>query len=40
MNQICLQALYAAAAKGSDVVEDSHIQRVLTDLDRQRGAVG
>ncbi|GGJ14538.1 ATPase AAA [Alicyclobacillus cellulosilyticus] len=40
VNQICLQALYDAAAKNSDVVEDAHIQRVLADQEWQRGAAG
>jgi hypothetical protein len=38
VNQICLQALYDAAAKNSDVVEDAHIQRVLADQEWQRGS--
>ncbi|EJY56468.1 ABC transporter-like protein [Alicyclobacillus hesperidum URH17-3-68] len=40
VNQICLQALYDAAAKDSDVVEDANIQRVLADQEWQRGVAG
>jgi len=39
INLICGQALYDGKQRGSDVIEESHIIRVLTDLDRQRGAV-
>lgn len=37
INLICAQALYDAAQRGHDVIEESHIIRILTDLDRQRG---
>lgn len=37
INQICSQALYDAGCKGHDVIEDSHIIRVLSDIARQRG---
>jgi len=37
LNLICTQALYDAAQRGHDVVEESHIIRIMSDLDRQRG---
>ena len=37
INLICSQALYDAKQRKNDVIEESHIIRVLTDLDRQRG---
>lgn len=37
INLICTQALYDAAQRGHNVVEESHIIRILADLDRQRG---
>jgi type II secretory pathway predicted ATPase ExeA len=37
VNLICTQALYDAAQRGHDVIEESHIIRILADLDRQRG---
>jgi len=36
-NQICSQALLDATSKKMDVVEESHIVRILADMDRQRG---
>jgi len=35
VNQICSQALFEAEGKGTEVVEDMHIGRVLTDMERQ-----
>jgi type II secretory pathway predicted ATPase ExeA len=40
MNQLCTQALYDAAARDSEAIDDSHIQRVLTDQEWQRGSTG
>ncbi|WP_261381618.1 ExeA family protein [Paenibacillus cremeus] len=40
VNQICGQALFDAQGKGHDAVEEAHVGRVLSDLDRQRGATG
>lgn len=40
MNQLCTQALYDAAAKNSEAIDDGHIQRVLTDQEWQRGTTG
>ncbi|MDS1030954.1 AAA family ATPase [Bacillota bacterium LX-D] len=40
INQICSQALYDAAQRGHEVIEESHIARVLADFDRQRGVAG
>lgn len=39
INLICSQALYDAKQRGHDVIEESHVIRVLTDLDRQRGII-
>jgi len=39
INLICSQALYDAKQRNHDVIEESHIIRVLTDLDRQRGVI-
>lgn len=39
VNQICSQVLFHLS-EGMDVVEDMHIGRVLTDMDRQRGSAG
>jgi len=39
INIICSQALYDAKQRGHDVIEESHVIRVLTDLDRQRGII-
>jgi type II secretory pathway predicted ATPase ExeA len=36
-NQICTQALLEATSKSTEVIEESHIARILTDLERQRG---
>lgn len=38
INQICIQGLYDASLRGHEVIEESHIVRVLADYDRQRGA--
>lgn len=40
VNQICNQALFEAEGKSAEVVEDMHIGRVLTDMERQRGTAG
>jgi len=40
INHICGQALYDAGCKGHDVIEESHISRVLADMERQRGTAG
>lgn len=40
INLICSQALYDATQRGHEVIEENHIIRVLTDLDRQRGVIG
>jgi type II secretory pathway predicted ATPase ExeA len=40
VNQICSQALFEAEGKDAEVVEELHIGRVLTDMDRQRGTAG
>lgn len=37
INQICSQAVYDAVNKKHEVIEESHIVRILSDLDRQRG---
>jgi hypothetical protein len=37
VNHICTQALFDADRRGSAVIEDSHIGRILADLERQRG---
>jgi len=37
INLLCSQALYDASQRGHDVVEESYIIRLLSDLDRQRG---
>lgn len=39
VNQICSQVLFHLQ-EGHEVVEDIHIVRVLTDMDRQRGSAG
>lgn len=39
VNQICSQVLFHLP-DNLDVVEDTHIARVLTDMDRQRGTAG
>lgn len=31
VNQLCTQALYDAAVRDSEAIDDSHVQRVLTD---------
>lgn len=40
VNHICNQALHDAVSKGHDVIEESHIGRVLADMERQRGTAG
>ena len=40
INHICTQALYEAGRRGSEVIEDQHIGRILADLERQRGTAG
>ena len=40
INQICTQALYDAALKGHEAIEEKHIGRVLNDMDYQRGTAG
>jgi len=40
INYICSQSLYDAGYKGYEVIEESHISRVLTDMERQRGTAG
>ena len=40
INHICVQALYDAAHRGSEIVEESHIGRILLDQERQRGTAG
>jgi type II secretory pathway predicted ATPase ExeA len=37
INHICTHALFDADRRGSAVIEDSHIGRILADLERQRG---
>jgi type II secretory pathway predicted ATPase ExeA len=39
INNICSSALYEAARKGSDVIEDSLIGRIIADNERQRGLI-
>jgi type II secretory pathway predicted ATPase ExeA len=40
INHICVQALYDAAHRNSEIVEESHIGRILLDQERQRGTAG
>ncbi len=40
VNQICSQALFDAEGKNHEVVEETHIGRVLSDMDKQRGTTG
>ncbi|UNO50847.1 ExeA family protein [Alicyclobacillus acidoterrestris] len=40
VNQMCTQALYDAAAKNSEAIDESHVGRVLTDQEWQRGSAG
>lgn len=40
VNHLCVQALYDAAYRDSEIVEESHIARILLDQERQRGATG
>jgi type II secretory pathway predicted ATPase ExeA len=35
-NQICTQALLETTNKGAEVIEESHIARILADIERQR----
>ena len=37
VNHICTHALFDAQRRCSEVIEDSHIGRILADLERQRG---
>ena len=37
INLLCRQALYDAQTQLNEVIEESHIVRVLADLERQRG---
>ena len=37
VNQLCTQALYDAAARDSEAIEEGHAQRVLTDQEWQCG---
>ena len=37
INLLCRQALYDAQTQRNEVIEESHIARVLADLERQRG---
>lgn len=39
-NQICAQTLLDVSSKELEVIEESHIARVLADMDRQRGITG
>lgn len=40
VNHLCMQALYDAAYRDSEIVEESHISRILLDQERQRGTAG
>jgi type II secretory pathway predicted ATPase ExeA len=40
INLICAQALLDAVANNLEVIEESHIMRILADMDRQRGITG
>jgi type II secretory pathway predicted ATPase ExeA len=40
INHVCLQALYDATHRGIEVIEESQIQRILADQERQRGTAG
>lgn len=40
INHLCTQAMYDASFRGSEVVDDGHISRILLDQDRQRGTTG
>lgn len=40
VNQICSQVLLEAEGNETEVVEEMHIGRVLTDMERQRGTAG
>ena len=40
VNHLCTQALYDAAARNSEAIDEGHIQRVLTDQEWQRGTAG
>jgi type II secretory pathway predicted ATPase ExeA len=37
INHICAHALFDAQRRNSEVIEDSHIGRILADLEKQRG---
>lgn len=40
INHLCTQALYDAANRETEVIEENDIQRVIADQERQRGATG
>lgn len=40
VNQLCRQVLFATASTDREVVEESEIQRVLADQEKQRGTAG
>lgn len=40
INHICAQVLYEANLKGREVIEETHIGRILSDMNYQRGAAG
>lgn len=40
INHLCIQALYDGAQRENEVIEESHVSRVLADRDRQIGAIG
>ena len=40
VNSLCTQCLYAAAPKQSEVIDEGHVQSVLTDQEQQRGTAG
>jgi type II secretory pathway predicted ATPase ExeA len=37
INNICTHALFDAERRNSEVIEDSHIGRIMADLEKQRG---
>jgi type II secretory pathway predicted ATPase ExeA len=37
INHICTHALFDAERRNSEVIEDSHIGRILADMEKQRG---
>ena len=40
LNHFCSQALHDAEQRGHEVIEETHISRVLADHERQRGSTG